>query len=150
LKPLKQNDEARETAPDKLLHVTCIGKKGVCRMPATLIKTSFKAYFSILSTGLIFFLLAQTPPAVKAAGEIDPSFNAGVLRQPRGSATTVVTQPDGKILIGGSFEVVSGFLRNLIAVRYDNTPKVGLVRLLNDIATRVRPLEYDTDRKANR
>jgi uncharacterized delta-60 repeat protein len=84
-------------------------------MPTTtLIKIFFRTHFSILSTVLILLLLTQMP-RVKAAGEIDPTFSAGVLRQPRGSATTVVTQPDGKVLIGGSFEVVSGALRYSLA-----------------------------------
>jgi uncharacterized delta-60 repeat protein len=82
-------------------------------MPATLIKTFFRTYFSILSTSLILFLPAQT--TIKAVGEIDPGFNAGVFKEPRGSATTVVAQPNGKVLIGGKFEVVNGFLRNSIA-----------------------------------
>jgi uncharacterized delta-60 repeat protein len=83
-------------------------------MPTTLRRTFFKTYFSTVSIGLVIIFL---PPqmTVKAAGEIDPSFHAGVFRQPRGGATTVVVQPDGKILIGGSFEVVSGALRYSLA-----------------------------------
>ena len=82
-------------------------------MPTTRIKTFFRTYFSTLSIGLILFLAVPMP--VKAAGEIDPTFNAGAFKEPRGSATTVVAQPDGKVLIGGSFEIVNGFLRNSLA-----------------------------------
>ena len=67
-------------------------------------------------------LFLAVPMPVKAAGEIDTSFNAGVFRQPRGSATTVVAQPDGKVLIGGNFEVASGALRySLVRVNTDGS-----------------------------
>ncbi|MDQ3801110.1 MAG: FG-GAP-like repeat-containing protein [Acidobacteriota bacterium] len=52
---------------------------------------------------------------VKAAGEIDPTFNAGAYRQPAGTIESVVTQPDGKVLIGGNFEAVGGVFRGGVA-----------------------------------
>ncbi|HEX8250306.1 MAG TPA: FG-GAP-like repeat-containing protein [Pyrinomonadaceae bacterium] len=58
---------------------------------------------------ILLFLLGQT--AARAAGEIDPAFNASAYKQPGGAVQTVVTQPDGKVLIGGNFEIVSGVFR---------------------------------------
>jgi uncharacterized delta-60 repeat protein len=90
-------------------------------MPTTRIKTFFRTYFSTLTTFLILFLPAPEM-TVKAAGEIDPTFNAGAFRQPRGSATTIVMQPDGKVLIGGNFEVASGALKySLVRVNPDGS-----------------------------
>ncbi|HEX8249117.1 MAG TPA: FG-GAP-like repeat-containing protein [Pyrinomonadaceae bacterium] len=53
--------------------------------------------------------------AIKAAGEIDPGFYAGAYFQPRRNIQTVVRQPDGKILIGGDFDVVGGYFRGGVA-----------------------------------
>ena len=62
-----------------------------------------------------FFLSASIVRAVP--GDVDPSFNAGVITsqffQDRISAVAV--QPDGKILIGGFFNVVAGVSRNALA-----------------------------------
>jgi hypothetical protein len=83
-------------------------------MPTTLIRTFFRTHFSILSTVLILFLPGQMP--VKAAGEIDPNFKAAAFRQPRGSADAVVVQPDGKVLIGGSFDAAAAPRYSLVRV----------------------------------
>ncbi|MCY7345484.1 MAG: FG-GAP-like repeat-containing protein, partial [Pyrinomonadaceae bacterium] len=48
---------------------------------------------------------------VQAAGEIDPTFNGGAFLQPRGEALVVARQTDGKILVGGSFQVVNGIYK---------------------------------------
>jgi uncharacterized delta-60 repeat protein len=86
------------------------------------LKTSFPNYFSIALMIASLFLLSQTGAVVvKAAGEIDPTFNATVYRQPGGNVSTVVVQPDGKILIGGNFEVIGGFTRRLTRLNADGT-----------------------------
>ncbi|MCY7375081.1 MAG: FG-GAP-like repeat-containing protein [Pyrinomonadaceae bacterium] len=67
-----------------------------------------------------FLLLTVSFLTVRAAGEIDPTFNGGAFAQPTREAAVVARQPDGKILIGGNFVVVNGFL------------KLGIVRLNAD------------------
>ena len=85
------------------------------------LKTDFRNYFSMATTLVLMLLLSLTP--VRAAGEIDPAFNAGAYRQPAGTIQAVVTQPDGKVLIGGDFEIVGGFLRRGLArSNTDGTP----------------------------
>lgn len=65
---------------------------------------------------LILLISALDIPIQGAtAGRLDPTFNAGVYQQFGSAIQTVVTQPDGKILIGGDFEVVGGLLRGGIA-----------------------------------
>jgi uncharacterized delta-60 repeat protein len=75
-----------------------------------------KVFISALLLNFLF--LSGLLTTARGAGEIDPSFNAGAFVQPNGSATgvatTVVAQPDGKILIGGNFEVNDGVLRSSI------------------------------------
>lgn len=48
---------------------------------------------------------------VQAADEIDPTFNGGVFQQPIRNVFVMKLQTDGKILIGGNFEVANGALR---------------------------------------
>ncbi|HEX8738499.1 MAG TPA: FG-GAP-like repeat-containing protein [Pyrinomonadaceae bacterium] len=87
-------------------------------------KTFFRNYFSIVVTIVLMLLLSQT--AVRAAGEIDPTFNGGAFTQPGGSLSPdasnniILLLPDGKFLVGGKFEAVNGVYRN------------GLVRLNSD------------------
>ena len=52
---------------------------------------------------------------VWAAGEIDPTFNGGAFQQPIRNVFVMKRQTDGKILIGGNFEVANGALRYGIA-----------------------------------
>jgi uncharacterized delta-60 repeat protein len=81
-------------------------------------KLSFRRGLLPAIAVILLFLHGQT--VLRAAGEFDPTFNAGVYKQPAGAMQTVVTQPDGKVLVGGSFEVVNGIFRG------------GLVRLNAD------------------
>ncbi len=76
---------------------------------------SMQAKFSVV---LFMALLILISPRVYAApGDVDLSFNAGVITsqflQDRLSAVAV--QPDGKILIGGVFNVIAGVSRNGLA-----------------------------------
>jgi uncharacterized delta-60 repeat protein len=75
-------------------------------------------------TGLLlsFLLLTGLFTVARAAGEIDPTFNAGAYVQPNGSLWAIVPQPDGKILVAGQFEVVNGSYRNgLVRLNPDGT-----------------------------
>ena len=72
-----------------------------------------KTYISALLLNFLFLPILFT--SARGAGEVDPDFNAGAFVQPNGAVTTTVVQPDGKILIGGNFEVANGVLRNSIA-----------------------------------
>ncbi len=79
------------------------------------IRQTIQNFFSV---GLFLAMLIWVGPAIHAApGDVDPSFNAGVITsqffQDRLSAVAV--QPDGKILIGGFFNVVAGVSRNALA-----------------------------------
>ena len=51
-----------------------------------------------------FFAVIQ----INAAGEVDSNFNALAYRGLESSVTDIVRQPDGKILIGGTFRVANG------------------------------------------
>ncbi len=82
-----------------------------------------KSQFLFKRAMLLWFtllFLAVSFSTVRAAGEVDPTFKGGAFAQPTREAATVIRQPDGKILIGGNFTVVNGFL------------KVGIVRLNAD------------------
>ncbi len=71
-----------------------------------------KTVFFILQTILIALALFST---VQAAGEIDPTFNGGAFIQPIRRVFVIKRQPDGKILIGGDFEVANGSLKTSLA-----------------------------------
>ncbi len=76
---------------------------------------SIQATFSFV---LFLALLILISPSVHAApGDVDPSFNAGVISSQffQDFLYAVAVQPDGKILIGGSFNVVAGVSRNGLA-----------------------------------
>ena len=54
----------------------------------------------------------------RAAGEVDPTFNAVAQSTTGVSVRTIVTQPDGKLLVSGQFAVAGNTLRNGI-VRFN-------------------------------
>ena len=63
-------------------------------------------------------------------GSIDSTFDVGAGAD--GNVLAIELDASGRVLAGGEF------------VRYDNTPKAGIVRLLNDTtAPRATPFEYD-------
>lgn len=70
--------------------------------------------YSILFTAIVF---SASSIASAAPGDLDLTFDAGALANSNSSfisISAVVVQPDGKILIGGSFMSVGGTLRNTI------------------------------------
>ena len=75
----------------------------------------FKQKFSIVLFSAILFSYST---AVRAApGDVDLSFNAGVITSQffQNRLNAVAVQPDGKVLIGGAFNVVAGVSRNNLA-----------------------------------
>jgi uncharacterized delta-60 repeat protein len=62
-------------------------------------------------------------------GSIDSTFEVGAGAD--GDVYSIELDASGRVLAGGEF------------VRYDNTPRVGIVRLLNDIAPQATPFDYD-------
>ena len=73
---------------------------------------------NILSTALFLTMCFWSSSTASAApGDVDPSFNAGVISSQFFSdfLYAVAVQPDGKIVIGGVFNVVAGVPRNGLA-----------------------------------
>ena len=63
----------------------------------------------------IFLLFLSGAVNIRAAGEIDPTFNANVGNFLQESTNAVAIQPDGKILVAGNFNGAGGQPRNNIA-----------------------------------
>jgi len=66
--------------------------------------------FLLLNEGQAQFGLAR----LTATGALDPSFKPGSI-DPNGSVQSIVVQPDGRILVGGSFASINGVARNRVA-----------------------------------
>ncbi|CAN5220057.1 hypothetical protein BH10ACI1_BH10ACI1_23660 [soil metagenome] len=62
----------------------------------------------------IFLISAVSIKILAAGGDLDTSFYAGVT-QSGGVVTDIAVQPDGKIIVGGSFTVVNGRSYNCLA-----------------------------------
>jgi uncharacterized delta-60 repeat protein len=58
-------------------------------------------------------VLISAPNVFAAAGDLDPSFNPG--SGPNVDVDATAVQPDGKVVIGGSFTEVNGVTRNYVA-----------------------------------
>jgi uncharacterized delta-60 repeat protein len=71
----------------------------------------FVLLFSIVA--VIVASLLMLCQAFAAPGDLDPSFDAGSAVD--GDVRAMVVQPDGKILIGGEFRTVKGFVKSGIA-----------------------------------
>jgi uncharacterized delta-60 repeat protein len=67
----------------------------------------------IAVAGLLLHLAIMVLPSQAAPGDVDLSFDAGSGID--GSVSTVAVQPDGKVVIGGSFRTVNGLVRPRIA-----------------------------------
>ncbi len=84
-------------------------------------------YLTILFLAIIFCFSS----IVKAApGDVDLSFNAGVITSQffQDRLTAIAVQPDGKILIGGLFNIVAGVPRNGLArLNADGSVDTGFV-----------------------
>src|SRR5687767_11841473 len=61
----------------------------------------------------LLLLLAVFHPASAAPGDLDLSFDPG--SGVNGAVNTVALQPDGKIVVGGSFSTVKGLSRTNVA-----------------------------------
>jgi uncharacterized delta-60 repeat protein len=57
----------------------------------------------------------NSPPPALDVGDVDPTFNATITRYMGHTINAVVTQPDGKIIVGGEFESFSGCARRGLA-----------------------------------
>ena len=66
--------------------------------------------FLLLNEGQAQFGLAR----LTATGSLDAAFKPGSI-DPNGSIQSIVVQPDGKILVGGSFTSINGVARNRVA-----------------------------------
>jgi uncharacterized delta-60 repeat protein len=78
------------------------------------IRAMIKVLYSILFAAITF----SASSIVRAApGDVDPGFNAGVISSQffQDFLYAVAVQPDGKIVIGGVFNVVAGVSRNGLA-----------------------------------
>jgi uncharacterized delta-60 repeat protein len=66
---------------------------------------------------LIVCLARPHPAAGQTPGQLDPSFDAGVVGFQAGTSEirTVLLQPDGKLLVGGAFSSIAGVTRHAIA-----------------------------------
>ncbi len=75
-------------------------------------------------------ILCSSPILYAAPGDVDLSFNAGVFTSQffQDRLTAIAVQPDGKILIGGLFNVVAGVPRNGLArLNADGSVDTGFV-----------------------
>jgi len=72
---------------------------------------------------------------LNADGSLDSSFNVGA--GTNGSVYTLAIQPDNRILVGGIF------------TRYNNIPKLAIVRLLNNSLAVRTQFDFDGDRRAD-
>ena len=54
------------------------------------------------------FVLITATTFVRAAGELDPTFNAAAFGTSLGTVNVVRKQADGKILVGGFFSAANG------------------------------------------
>ncbi|HMS40479.1 MAG TPA: hypothetical protein PKE69_09650, partial [Pyrinomonadaceae bacterium] len=73
---------------------------------------NFRKYLIILPLFLSVLMISLN---VRAAGEVDTNFIASAFLWTQGATSQTIVQPDGKIIIGGSFRVVRKYGRNLIA-----------------------------------
>ncbi|HEY0429419.1 MAG TPA: FG-GAP-like repeat-containing protein [Pyrinomonadaceae bacterium] len=72
---------------------------------------------------LVIFVLTLS---AHAAGEVDTSFLANLSGQASGRVNKILIQPDGKALVGGSFQVAGGYARSgLFRLNSDGTIDTG-------------------------
>ncbi len=69
---------------------------------------SLRRLFAIASAAIL-----SAPDLLGATGDLDLSFNPG--SGPNGTVYATIVQPDGKVIIGGSFASYNGVARNGIA-----------------------------------
>jgi uncharacterized delta-60 repeat protein len=113
----------------------------------------------IRTLALIIFQLIALTFSATAAGDIDPTFNPGLIRMDyaTGSATKtsvcrVIVQPDGKVLIAGRFSAVQKSAANSIARlnpdgSVDPTFRAPVTTSSNFITTEITALALQADGK---
>ena len=71
----------------------------------------------VLFCAALLILGSSAPAGAQTAGQVDPTFDAGIVDSGFGSSSirAVALQPDGKILVGGFFTTVGGVSRHGIA-----------------------------------
>lgn len=73
-------------------------------------------------TVILFVLLSITSNVSAQTYNIDPAFNTGNAGATGGSVYSILQQPDGKIIVGGSFTAYNGIAcKNLIRLNLDGT-----------------------------
>jgi uncharacterized delta-60 repeat protein len=79
-------------------------------------RTFRKRGFSPASAFIFIYIFLSATISISAVGGgVDPTFNAGVTNFNFQSVEVIAVQLDGRILIGGNFEVAGGVRRNRIA-----------------------------------
>ncbi|MDQ3132937.1 MAG: FG-GAP-like repeat-containing protein, partial [Acidobacteriota bacterium] len=63
----------------------------------------------------LILLISVSAISIRADGEVDPFFNASVYNKQGSGVTVLAAQPDGKIIIGGSFTIANGAARQGLA-----------------------------------
>ncbi|MBA2734415.1 MAG: delta-60 repeat domain-containing protein [Acidobacteria bacterium] len=113
----------------------------------------------ILIGGYLYIVNGQTRGGVtrlNSDGTLDPSFQGsvgpsveGTLQQPDGKFVGAITlQPDGKILIGGTFQKVNEFSRNGIArLNRDGTVDVSFLSRGSGVSSWVNAISVQRDGK---
>ena len=92
--------------------------------------------------GLVRYGLAR----FSAEGELDPIWQPAVMQT--GSATTMLKQPDGKILVGGDFQRMDGLSRNCLArLNADGSPDATFGDALNGLNNTVTSFVLRPDGK---
>ena len=73
--------------------------------------------FTLLCAALLLFYPPTPAAAQVTPGQVDPTFDAGVVEWAFGSSAirAVVLQPDGRILVGGAFSSIAGVTRHSLA-----------------------------------
>ncbi len=85
--------------------------------------------------GLVSGVSRNGVARLNADGSLDQTFNVG--GGTNGSVYTLALQPDNKVLVGGIFTL------------FNNTPKLGIVRLLNSTAAPRTRFDFDGDGRAD-
>jgi uncharacterized delta-60 repeat protein len=79
-------------------------------------------FLLILLSSVAFSTEIPTVDNAGRAGDIDPTFYGSAYNQPEGNVQRTIRQPDGKIIVAGSFEVINGKLHeDIVRLNADGT-----------------------------